>query len=183
MYKISAKKEDPRTVRSKRLLKAAALSLMIESQDLKQLTVKKVAARAELNRATFYLHFLDLQDLLKHIVHDFFDEMNGKLTPLAQIKNNDSNEHLLIFLDYFYEKRKSVSILLEEKMFKKKLYNSIVELIQTRLELKGEGKKDTVSEDIIAASLLGILMWWILDGNHYSSEYIAQQLMLLNIIY
>jgi len=39
--------------------------------------------------------------------------------------------------------------------------------------------KEVVSVDIIAASLLGIIMWWIKDGNQYSAEYIAGQITLM----
>ena len=175
---MSTKKEDPRAVRSKLLLKAAALSLLIESQDLQKLTVQKVAAKAGLNRATFYLHFLDLRDLLRHIIYDFFDELNNKMSPLLELENSNLDESLLAFLDYFYVQRKSIAVLFEEKSFQKKFHNTIVEFIQVRRELKGEVKEEAVSEDIIAASILGILVWWVRDGKQYSPEYIAQQLAL-----
>ena len=30
--------------------------------------------------------------------------------------------------------------------------------------------------DILASSILGIIMWWLKDGIHFSSEYIANQI-------
>lgn len=37
----------------------------------------------------------------------------------------------------------------------------------------------TLSMDILAASILGIIMWWLKDGIHFSSEYIANQIIEL----
>jgi hypothetical protein len=51
-----------------------------------------------------------------------------------------------------------------------------VEFVQARRDLNKIVTEDAVSKDIIASSILGILMWWIRDGKHYSSEYIAQQM-------
>ncbi|MFD1849591.1 TetR/AcrR family transcriptional regulator [Oceanobacillus bengalensis] len=173
---MSAKKEDPRAIRSKRLLKESVKSLLVESQNLQELTVQKVAAKAELNRATFYLHYLDMQDLLKHVVYDIFNDMSQKLSPLLQQESVDLDEQLLSFLDYFYQNRKYLFVLFEERAFQKKLHNFIVEFVQARRDLRKITTEEAVSKDIIASSILGILMWWIRDGKHYSSEYIAEQI-------
>lgn len=173
---MSTKKEDPRAIRSKRLLKEAVKSLLIESQSLQELTVQKVTAKAELNRATFYLHYLDMKDLLKHVVYDIFDDLSKKLSPLLQLEAVNLDEQMLTFLDYFYQHRKFLSVLFEEKALQRKLHNFIVEFIQERRDFKRIVREDAVSKDIIASSILGILMWWIRDGKQYSSEYIAQQM-------
>jgi AcrR family transcriptional regulator len=174
--KMSTKKEDPRAIRSKRLLKEAVISLLIESQNLQELTVQKVAAKAELNRATFYLHFLDMRDLLRHVVYDILNDLSKKLSPLLQPEPVDLDEQLLNFLDYFYQHRKFLSVLFEEKAFQRKLHSFIVDIIQTRRDIQKIVTEHPVSKDIIASSILGILMWWIRDGKQYSSEYIAQQM-------
>ncbi len=76
--------------------------------------------------------------------------------------------------------RKYLSVLFEEQGFQKKLHNFIIELVQVRRGMQKMTTKDVIiSEDIIAASIIGILMWWIRDGKHHSSEYIAEQLSVL----
>jgi AcrR family transcriptional regulator len=173
---MSTKKEDPRSIRSKRLLKEAVKSLLIESQSLQELTVQKVAARAELNRATFYLHYIDMKDLLKEIVYDIFDDLSEHLSPLLQLEAVDSDEQMLAFLDYFYQHRKFLSVLFEEKGFQKKLHSFIVEFVQARRDVRKIVREDAVSKDVIASSIVGILRWWIRDGKQFSSEYIAGQM-------
>lgn len=177
---MSAKKEDPRAVRSKRILKESLIALLVESQDIQQLTVKKVTEKAELNRATFYLHYLDMHDLLKQVVYDIFDDLSDQLSLILSLEKMAVDEQLLIFLDYFYQHRKYLSVLFEEQSFQKKLHNFIIELVQVRRGMQKMTTKDVIiSEDIIAASIIGILMWWIRDGKHHSSEYIAEQLSVL----
>ncbi|MBP2241773.1 AcrR family transcriptional regulator [Cytobacillus eiseniae] len=175
---MSIKKEDPRAIRSKRLLKEAVKSLLMESQSLQELTVQKVTAKAELNRATFYLHYLDMRDLLRHVVYDLIDDLTEKLSPLLQEERVNLDEQLLTFLDYFYQHRRYLSVLFEERAFQMKLHHFIVDFIQARRDLRKVASEDAVSKDIIASSILGILMWWIRDGKHYSSEYIAGQMSI-----
>ncbi|MFP5115255.1 TetR/AcrR family transcriptional regulator [Bacillaceae bacterium C204] len=78
------KKQDPRAVRSKQMIKKATVDLLIENPDISKLTVQKISKRAELNRATFYLHFIDINDLLKQLVYDIFDDLSLEMSPILQ---------------------------------------------------------------------------------------------------
>lgn len=176
----SPKRTDPRAIRSKKMLKNAVFSLLTENMDISQLTVQKIANRAELNRATFYLHYEDINDLLRHIVHEIFDDLSTKVEPLLQVKSSSEQEQLITFLNYFYEYRKIFAVLVENKGFKTHLSNLLKNSIEARRKMRGiDPAKEVVSVDIIASSLLGIIMWWIKDGTQYSAEYIAGQITLM----
>ncbi|WP_327262940.1 TetR/AcrR family transcriptional regulator [Streptomyces sp. NBC_01232] len=54
---------DPRARRTRALLRAAVLELSME-KDLDGITMSDIAERAEVNRATVYLHYKDREDLL-----------------------------------------------------------------------------------------------------------------------
>lgn len=54
---------DPRARRTRALLRAAVLELSME-KDLDGITMGDIAERAEVNRATVYLHYKDREDLL-----------------------------------------------------------------------------------------------------------------------
>ncbi|MCM3785664.1 TetR/AcrR family transcriptional regulator [Neobacillus mesonae] len=176
------KKEDPRAIRSKNMFKQAALSLLIEEPSMSHLTVQKIADRAELNRATFYLHFEDVNDLIKKVTNEIFDELSIKLDPLVNSDINNNREHLAKFLDYIYENRKFFAVLFEYKNYENELFNLFKKLIETRRNKvidKYETPPDFVSIDILTSSIIGIIMWWIKDGIQYSSEHIANQITLL----
>ena len=174
------KKEDPRSIRSKRMLKEAVFALLAENQDVSQLTVQRITNQAELNRATFYLHYEDINDLLRQIVLEIFDDLSMKIEPMVRSPHTNGHEQLVAFLDYIYEYRKIFAVLVEHKGFKIHLSNLLKRTIQARRESReGDLPPNLVSIDIIAASLLGIIMWWVKDGIHYSSEYVAGQIGLL----
>lgn len=175
-----SKKTDPRALRSKRELKRAVVSLLGENPDITSLTVQKIAAKAELNRATFYLHYLDINDLLRHLVLEIFDDLSQKLTPFLEIESMKDEEKLLGFLDYFYQHRKLFAVLFEGPQFKIKLHELLKDFVQNRRGIRGAtNQENLVSIDLLAASLLGIIMWWIKEGTFYSSEYIAHQISLM----
>lgn len=174
------KKTDPRTLRSRKVLKEAVVSLLSENPDISSLTVHKITNQAELNRATFYLHFQDINDILRHIANDIFNDLSQKLYPLLEIEDLKNEEKLLAFLDYFYHHRKLFAVLFEGPRFKEKMHEVIKEFIQERRNSRGIVETDNlVSLDLLAASLMGIILWWIKDGTYFSSEYIASQISLM----
>jgi AcrR family transcriptional regulator len=171
------KKQDPRAIRSKRMMKEAAASLLIENPDITKLTVQKIANRAELNRATFYLHFMDIDDLLKQLAYDIFDDLSMEMSPILQIDNLDHKEQLIKFLDYLYKHRKLLAVLFEGSGFKKKVHMLLTDSLVVQSD-KGVMNK-SLSVDILASSVLGIITWWIKEGIHFSSEYVADQIIEL----
>lgn len=174
------KKQDPRAIRSKRMIKEAVAELLVENPDISKLTVQKISQRAELNRATFYLHFEDINDLLKQLVYDIFDDLTLEMSPILQIDNLNDEERLTTFLDYFYKHRKLFAVLFAHPGFKKKLHMLLKDsIVIERVRGRTVAKEITLSKDILASSILGIIMWWLKDGVHFSSEYIAQQIIEL----
>lgn len=174
------KKEDPRAKRSKQMLKQAAVDILIENPKISKLTVQKISQQAGLNRATFYLHFLDIGDLLKQLVHNIFDDLLLEMSPTLFVDDKNNKEQLIAFLDYFYKHRKIFSVLIEHPGFKKKLQMILTDSIVIKRERKSKEIEVTIlSMDILASSILGIIMWWLKDGVQFSSEYIATQIIEL----
>lgn len=68
---------DPRAVRTRKLL-VQALSDSLLEKSFDSLTVQEIAAKATLNRATFYAHFEDKNALLDYTVMSSFREFLGK---------------------------------------------------------------------------------------------------------
>ena len=174
------KKTDPRALRSKRMFKEAIAALLSENVAIHSLTVQQIANRAELNRATFYLHYADINELLRELFLDIFAHLEEKLAPLLRLESINERDQLLEFLDYFYLQRRLFAVLFEETVFKRKMHEALKAFIQTRRTKRLiEENEPRVSLDILAASMLGVIMWWITEGNDYSSEYIANQIELL----
>lgn len=70
---------DPRVRRTRQLL-LNALKDLLGSGDFESITVQDIAARATVNRATFYAHFEDKYALLDSLIHEWFlQEVTGRL--------------------------------------------------------------------------------------------------------
>lgn len=174
------KRVDPRTIRTKKMLKEAVFSLLADHVEISQLTVQKITSRAGLNRATFYLHYEDINDLLRQLLHEIFDDLSKKVEPLLNMGGSNEPEHIATLLSYFQEHRKVFTVIVEHKSFASHLSNLLKNTIEKRrMAGKPDPTKQLVSIDVMTSSLMGIMMWWIKDGSEYSAEYIATQMTLL----
>ena len=72
---------DRRVTRTRRLLREALLSLILE-KGYESVTIEELAERAELARGTFYLHYRDKEDLLLAIVGERIDDLMDQISEL-----------------------------------------------------------------------------------------------------
>lgn len=174
------KKEDPRTIRSKEMFKTAAFSLLSEESDISKLTVQKVAAEAGLNRTTFYLHYQDIHDFLTQVTGEILSGLSDKIAVLIQSEDLSEKQQLTQLLDYLYIHRKYLLILFKMNQFEEKLFVLLKQLVEIRRKnTQKELPDEYVSIDIKTASLVGIIMWWLKKGLHFSSDYMANEIHLM----
>jgi len=86
-------KNDARVKYTKMVLKDSLLALMREKPAGK-ITVKELCGRAGVNRATFYTHYQDVNDLLTQIEGELVDDIAGSLGHLAGNRPEDITELL-----------------------------------------------------------------------------------------
>ncbi len=65
----SARREDPRVVRTRQLIMQAFTELLQE-KSFQAITIQDIAARATINRVTFYAHFADKYALLEYTIRE-----------------------------------------------------------------------------------------------------------------
>ncbi|EMN7727627.1 TetR/AcrR family transcriptional regulator [Bacillus thuringiensis] len=176
----TSKKEDPRTLRSREMFKNAVYSLLQEESTISNLTVQKIANEAGLNRTTFYLHYQDIQDLLMQLTDEISNELSNKITALIHVSNLSEKQQLTQLLDYLYIHRNYLSVLFNMNHFEEQLFLLIKKLVETRRNnSETELPEDYVAIEIKTASLVGIIMWWIKNGLHFSSDYITNQIYFM----
>ena len=73
--------EDRRVQRTRQLLEQALLALL-EEQDYESITVQQITDRANLGRATFYLHYRDKEQLLLITLQKLQEDLARRLKPL-----------------------------------------------------------------------------------------------------
>lgn len=65
-----------RRVRKTRRQLRLALATLMQQKPVQKITVRELADMVDINRATFYLHYKDVFDLLHQIEDDMFQEFN-----------------------------------------------------------------------------------------------------------
>jgi AcrR family transcriptional regulator len=74
------KDEDLRVRRTRKALQTALIELTVE-RGFADITVRDIAERAMVNRATFYRHYLDKFDLLKQYMEDIYQMLGSSEKP------------------------------------------------------------------------------------------------------
>lgn len=99
---------DRRTLRTKKTLKEAFTSLL-EEKGFNNLTITDITLRADINRGTFYLHYMDKYDLLEQIENELFEDLKEYLAQSAvgDIQNITTYDKPVPFVTKLFEYMKN----------------------------------------------------------------------------
>jgi AcrR family transcriptional regulator len=86
---------DPRVTRTRKLLLDAFMGLLAE-KDLEDITVQDIAARATVNRATFYAHFVDKYAMIDELAHEGFTQMLQQRMGTQPLSTEEHLRHLFL---------------------------------------------------------------------------------------
>lgn len=129
------RKTDRRTLYTKNVIKNTILELS-NKKDFDKITVTQVCKIAEINRGTFYIHYVDLYEALDDILDDILENTSNIFEHL-NIKNKKENSKCTYPL---------CSIIQENEEYKGLIFNdSLTSYIINRIISKG---KDIFANDI-----------------------------------
>ncbi|MCM1060980.1 MAG: TetR family transcriptional regulator C-terminal domain-containing protein [Eubacterium sp.] len=140
---------------------------LLKTNPINKITVKEICAMSEINRATFYKHYLDVYDLLDKIEEQFLTELKEVLN---SGKNNTARDVLTFIMVKFKAEEeiyKSVCSPNGDPEFPKKLFEVCYDVSSVRKNLSGTKLTDTQSEWVyryIAHGCNGVLTLWIANG-------------------
>jgi AcrR family transcriptional regulator len=96
----ASEREDPRVRRTRELIVRAFNELVAEKGHTR-LTVREIAGRATINRATFYAHFADQYELFDHVVSEAFrEELRRRLPGTSGLCEESLGALVLAACDY-----------------------------------------------------------------------------------
>jgi len=188
------KKIDLRIVRTKKSIKRAFLDLLKE-KNYNKITIQDIAEEAIINRNTFYLHYLDKDDLLDQLSYECLNKLKESMNSSRNIDTIDD-----LGYDDFYEIIKKVFEVIEEDFeFYKvimgdesipylsiKFTNVIKNHMSEGLNNSGPLKagKTNIDHGIIyveymAAGLIGVIRFWVNNRHKYSIEEVSR--IVINI--
>jgi AcrR family transcriptional regulator len=163
-------KVDPRVKRTRRLLRDALVSLILE-KDFATISIKEITERAEVAYITFFRHFESLDQLLMDVLDEGLAELIVHIETLAQRSESPAleTEGMLIF-EYIGQNRDLFRVLFKSQSVsrvRKKVVRKIAVIFQKSclpLARSGNQTVTAILSNHIATSLLALIEWW-LDNN------------------
>ncbi|WP_042274830.1 TetR/AcrR family transcriptional regulator [[Clostridium] dakarense] len=167
---------DRRVSRTKRLLKDALINLMRE-KEFDKITIKDLTDKADVNRATFYLHYKDKYDLIEQSSNEILGNISSIIKEHSSdgiIDNRDRNKVLEILTSlYSYIKENSdfIGVVLGpngDLSFQVKLKSLMDKMIRESSYIGIKNKHRNISIEylttIASSAQLGIIQKWIESG-------------------
>lgn len=173
------KLEDRRVRRTKQLIKQSLIELMHE-KPFKDITVKDITERADLNRGTFYLHYVDIYDLLSKIEDETLQAIEEMMLDYRCKINMPSCYELLDELFSYIEDNRDLFEVLLHSQSEGIFLNKLQYLIKTMgLDLMNMIYKDTSRPhycyflSFVLNDVLGVTEQWFNNGMDMSSTEMA----------
>lgn len=176
---MEERKQDRRIRRTQKMLKDSLVELMME-KDFKNISVKDIADRADLNRGTFYLHYTDTYDLLQKMESDVLQDFQDMINNYWSAIKNDSLLPILLPVIQYIEKNTQICKILFENSASNDFVNRFHTLISDNGTAIIKQKYPGVEENMlcyflefITYGLTGVLKHWIDTGMREPKEAIA----------
>ena len=174
-----ATKNNKRTQITKLLLKNSLLELL-KTAPISSISIKEICAQADLNRSTFYLHYLDQNELLADIQQEFLD---STLDCLQDVDNTTSTiGYIEEFLKYIKKEKELFKILLcnqSDTDFENKYITNSMNLVKIRVVSPFEGEDEQYVITFLVRGCLSILQQWALNDCNTPVEELAKLMYTL----
>jgi AcrR family transcriptional regulator len=151
---------DPRVKRTRQLLMQSFMELLVEKKNIYSISVQDIAARATVNRATFYAHFEDKFAFLECWMREKFQRKLKEALPDSSISDMSSLRTLILTVFDFLSRTRQHMTPVDsqfEPLFEIAMQK---ELYQLLLKWLNEESNASVSQEIVEATAL-VISWGI----------------------
>ncbi|MGD8813279.1 MAG: TetR/AcrR family transcriptional regulator [Anaerolineales bacterium] len=173
-----------RRLHTRQQLQAALLDLILEKGH-ENVSIQDITDRADLARATFYLHFKDKDELLWSVIEDvihatereILEEYTGELPSQAEYYGFRN------IFDHVDRNRDTYLVILGSKG-SAEMYHRVHQYLveETMRDIQnfdiyaGIRQPPEITARIVVGSLLSLAIWWLETPNEYSAQEIAGML-------
>jgi AcrR family transcriptional regulator len=183
-----AAKVDRRIRRTRRMLSDAILTLIVE-RGYDAVSVQEIAERADLNRATFYLHFTNKEELLIAALEERFDELAATLDEAEHEGPLWDGHATLLTFRHVADYAPLYRVLLGERALGMIVYrilsyiaryveNKLLHSLPTSVALAFP--PELVAHQM-AGGLYALVSWWVINDMPHSPEYMARVAYALSL--
>lgn len=156
---------------------------LLKEKEISKITVSEVCNIADVNRATFYRYYLDLNDLLYQIEEKFIKDLVDKL---EESKTDNINENLLNLLKVLENNKKLVSIIFTPNPTNEGFLQKLVSIIRNVCKTKWTETLPSITKDeieygftFIFSGSYGIVRLWIKNNFNMPVEELASTIEVL----
>lgn len=180
---MDEKKTDRRTLKTKKAIYAAFISLL-NQKELHKITVQDISDLADINRTTFYKHYLDVYDLYDKFEQDMLIEWGMLVLQMQELR---SKEFFTKLIDYV-EKNSDVFKVVFGSNAPANLRDKFVKMLEGLFQkIEAEKKGSDISNIKLsyqtsyrARGCIAVLTRWLEDSNQ-SRDFIVQVLSELDV--
>ncbi|MBC1501791.1 TetR/AcrR family transcriptional regulator [Listeria weihenstephanensis] len=183
---MTSSKTDPRITRTRQLI-LDAFSELLHEKEFEDITVKDIAAKATVNRTTFYAHFEDKFLLLEYVITEAFTQIvSNRIDPNTRISEESMRGLILSMCDYQYTVFKECRI----------HFSSIASLIETAVRAKlqeiivamfanthpaQESTRQNVLAIIISSAIYEATKYWVVEAQDMTPEALADEILAFSM--
>lgn len=173
-------KIDRRVIKTKERLYKVFIELL-STKPIKDITVKELSEKADINRATFYLHYRDVFDLMEQIQHEIADEFALVCDNLKQDFTDEGFKKAFKSLLDFINENKDLCIGLFLNSSDKKFFEKLVTILIDKCF--NESLYTRYGFAFATAGCVGIIIEWIKNDMRDSTDLVVDNtLKLINKI-
>jgi AcrR family transcriptional regulator len=181
---------DPRVIRTRKLLREALIELIPE-KGYDEITIKDITDRATLNRATFYLHYRDKEDLLDRGFEEIWDELTRDNpfpeAPGGKLSLDATHETVLTDFEHLAKHAEFYRVMIGKHgvaHFIYRMQEYVYRSTEVRLQaLAPIRRKDDLPLEIVlhfvASAYVGLMHWWLDSGMPSPPEDMADLIVQL----
>lgn len=181
--------EDLRITRTKKHIIEAFTHLLMK-KEFSAITVRELTNNANINRGTFYLHYLDKYDLLEKCEEEIFkkiEEISYKETFSADLKYafsfNQAPSFTIQVLEYFKENRLLINAMLSpngnpsfEENLRKILSEFLFKNISHIIDISNLAYPLEILAAYTSSAHIGVIRYWLNNGTKQTPEEIVTML-------
>ena len=184
ILKSNEDRHDRRCLKTKKAIKKSFIKLMVEKR-ITDITIKEIADDADINRKTFYAHYIDVYSVLNEIENDLIEKLYNILSnhdilksrynpyPLFKEFNAEINRDFDFYKHLVQSTSYSRLLIKMKSIFKDKIINVVKNEIDVDKELL------SYAVDFMAAGTISVYEMWFNSKRDISLEEISKTVSLL----
>lgn len=166
---METKKTDRRVKYTKMVIKDSFVQFL-KQKPISKISVKEICDDADINRATFYAHYVDQHDLLQQIENEIIDDINKYLS-VYDFKNTEliPVEAIERILEYIEDNAELFDLLLNSNG-DMKFQQEVIKIIGGQHFISMFENSSLKKEDaeyiyhFLACGAVGVIQLWLKDG-------------------